>query len=143
MHRNPFVGTSDAFSNLSILFESVFVAAVPVDILNLDLMNLGVYGNRLSNLTDVEGSVVCSTSEGEHYCNCENHCVTTVVGEPDRCACADGQACCQELLEEFQECIICSDGFEEPNKVGLCNGYRGFCCVFLFNSDVLFTVLFF
>ena len=106
----------------SFLLDSICVATVPEEILNLNLINLGVYGNNLSNLTAVDGSVVCSTLQGEHYCNCENHCVVSTSGEPDRCACADGQACCRALFENLgvQECLICSDGFEEPNKVGLC-----------------------
>lgn len=99
--------------------ESIWICSVPEEILDLDLLNLGVYGNRLSNLTEVDGSVVCSSLEGEHYCDCQDHCVITgSIGEPNRCACADGQACCQELYEKFQECIICQDGFVEPNKVG-------------------------
>ncbi len=95
-----------------------FSGSVPPEILALDLISLSVYGNKLSNLVPIDGSVVCTAPGpdlGDHYCDCKNHCVGDVY-EPDRCACEDAQACCTEFLGQYEPCVICDGPFAEPDK---------------------------
>ena len=71
-----------------------------------------VYGNGLSNLTAVDGEVVCSAEEeeegvGEHYCNCGDDCLLKLT--PNVCACEEAEACCATYIEQFTECLICDD----------------------------------
>ena len=69
-----------------------------------------MYGNDLSNLTAVDGEVVCSAEGGEHYCDCGDDC-----GTPNQCACEEAEACCATFMEQFTECIICESGIANPD----------------------------
>ena len=85
--------------------------SIPSELLNTNYTDFDAYGNQLSNLTSVEGEVICSVEDGEHYCNCDIDCTFY----PNRCACEEAQACCATYIEQFTECILCENGLENPD----------------------------
>jgi len=128
---------------LSVAFQIQF-HTVPPEILDMErLFQLAVYGNNLSNLAVVDGRVICSALGGEHYCDCRNQCINDPV-EPDRSACAEGQACCEELFTSVTPCTICEDGFREPNMVGQYTLSLCFCqsCCPYSSAKLIFVFVF-
>eukprot|EP00536_Pseudo-nitzschia_multiseries_P016329 jgi/Psemu1/313017/fgenesh1_kg.1078_\ len=93
---------------------------------NISNTVLTIYGNNLSNLVPVDGSVICkseaaelyalySVNTGEHYCDCSSNCfVDPSSFDPNNCACEEGQACCTKALSEATECILCEYGISNP-----------------------------
>ena len=88
---------------------------------NKTYVNFNVYGNKLSNLTDVDGLAICTTlisnntdEEGEHYCNCGSDCLKEYG---NRCECEEAQACCDIYIEEnnITNCVVCEAEFEFSN----------------------------
>merc|ERR1711971_449653 len=68
------------------LSNNYLTGSVPADIVvkaaSYDEFNL--YGNQLSDLTPIDGQVICTTTtsttnnstvKGEHYCNCAGDCL--------------------------------------------------------------------
>eukprot|EP00536_Pseudo-nitzschia_multiseries_P018158 jgi/Psemu1/264720/estExt_Genewise1Plus.C_22070003 len=101
--------------------------SVPLELLaNVTNKTVEVHGNKLSDLTPVDGSQVCSNNEvqfsigysingGEHYCNCRNDCFEQPPHRPNKCTCEGGQACCNSLRSQIPECIICEAGLSNPD----------------------------
>jgi len=89
---------------------------VPFEIANKTKFNLGVSENKLSGLIPIEGKVICSANESEHYCDCTNHCMVDPPSYIDRCTCQEAQACCDSFHETYTECRICDAGFENPDE---------------------------
>ena len=86
--------------------------SVPSELSDKNYAKFDLYGNQLSDLTPVDGKVVCSAEEGEHYCDCENDCALVDL---NLCACEEGQSCCATWMEQFTPCIICEYGLENPD----------------------------
>ena len=87
--------------------------SIPSELLYKNYSDFDVYGNDLSNLTAVDGEVVCSAEEGgEHYCDCGYDC-----GTANQCACEEAEACCATFMEQYTECILCESGIENPDFI--------------------------
>ena len=84
--------------------------------------NFNVYGNKLSNLTDVDGLTICTlisnnTNEDvEHYCNCGSDCLNE---NGNRCECEEAQVCCDNYIEQnnITNCVVCEAGFSNPELI--------------------------
>mmetsp|Transcript_11651 Transcript_11651/g.29499 ORF Transcript_11651/g.29499 Transcript_11651/m.29499 type:complete len:411 (-) Transcript_11651:72-1304(-) len=123
------------------LDSNYLVGSVPLELLySENLLLLNVYGNKLSNLTPVDDRVICSDLGGEHYCDCIHQCIT-LPGEKNSCACEDAQTCCSSLLEQYDPCVLCESGLENPEKLigeqrTTCSGFGDYVEKFIlgFNS---------
>ena len=82
--------------------------SIPSELLYRNYTDFDVYGNDLSNLTAVDGEVVCSAEGGEHYCDCGDDCSFN----QNMCACEEAAACCATFMEQLTECIVCESGIE-------------------------------
>jgi len=92
--------------------------SVPLEIAKNTLLDLGIYDNELSDLIPVDGKVICSadnSTNGDHYCDCTNHCLVQPPVFIDRCTCQEGKACCSSFVEKHTECKICQGRFENPD----------------------------
>ena len=84
--------------------------------------NFNVYGNKLSNLTDVDGLTICTLisndtdEDGEHYCNCGSDCLNE---NGNRCECEEAQVCCDNYIEQnnITNCVVCEAGFLNPELI--------------------------
>ena len=94
------------------------VGSVPLELLySENIWLLSVYGNKLSNLIPVDDRVICSDLASEHYCDCRRQCIGIVLpGSKNSCACEEAQNCCFSLLEQYDPCVLCDNGFENPEK---------------------------
>jgi hypothetical protein len=117
----------------SILMDyNLLTGFIPQELLDNDsLMDLGVYGNALSDLIPLDGSVICvapeeqqfeygyGTAGGEHYCDCQIHdCMPSsreIPPLPNRCACEEARACCDTLLKNYTRCVVCPNGLANPD----------------------------
>lgn len=108
---------------------NLLTGKVPLEILqNEYILDLGVYGNGLSDLSPVPGSEICvrvpsstpsnfdifGSMGGEHYCDCSNNCLP-VVDRPNLCECEAAKSCCDESMSKYTECIVCEYGIANPN----------------------------
>ena len=75
--------------------------SVPSELFDNNYTTFDLYGNQLSDLTPVDGKVVCSAEEGEHYCDCGNDCMEAMEWEMNQCACEEGQSCCTTWREQY------------------------------------------
>mmetsp|Transcript_29005 Transcript_29005/g.68143 ORF Transcript_29005/g.68143 Transcript_29005/m.68143 type:complete len:336 (+) Transcript_29005:847-1854(+) len=112
-----------AFNNLT--------GSVPEEFLDDDKngtnVKIDVYGNKISDLIPIEGSVICNSEEGnskfrprysggggEHYCDCNYDCLSFEFEKREkRCACKEGQDCCSFV--QLVKCDICESGMSNPD----------------------------
>ena len=69
------------------------------------------YGNNISNLSPMDGVVICPAGGGEVVCDCEYHCTF----RPEQCGCEEAQSCCSSFLEPYTECNLCPSGLANPD----------------------------
>lgn len=94
------------------LGNNLLIGSVPSELMFNSSFDLDIYNNSLSNLTAVDGQVICALEQSEHYCDCSRHCTYL----KNRCACQEGKECCAAYEAQFDECIICDDaGTENPD----------------------------
>jgi hypothetical protein len=107
--------------------------SVPSELLGI--FQLDVFGNKLSNLIPIEGHVVCSDPEGEHYCNCGFHCLSELnLQGNNKCECEDARACCSTYFESNVPCVLCEYGFQDPDY--FISSAVGSCKIFSFSALV-------
>jgi len=98
--------------------------SVPSELFNI-YGSLRIYGNELSDLIPITGSVICSEEReeispsghgrgGDHYCNCESDCIIYPF-ERNVCTCEEAQDCCKPFLSQYSECIFCEFGPANPS----------------------------
>jgi hypothetical protein len=93
------------------LGNNFLTGSVPSEMMFNSTINIDIYNNSLSNLIDVNGQVICTLDQSEHYCDCSRSCTYA----KNRCTCQEGKECCAAYEAQFDECIICDDaGTENP-----------------------------
>lgn len=97
------------------------MGSIPSELLYREDLQLAAFGNNLTNLIPVEDRVICSDLWGEHYCDCKNQCIA-YPGEENICGCEEAQTCCSSYLEQFDECILCETGLENPKRYSEVSG---------------------
>merc|ERR1712032_41268 len=92
LYSNKLTGTiPSTLGQLNLLVDldlsnNSLTGSVPAEIVDKipSYNDFNVYGNQLSNLTPIDGQVICTTTTdttnnssltGEHYCNCQSHCL--------------------------------------------------------------------
>lgn len=119
--------------NLELQYN-LLTGSVPISIVDkLETYNeFAVNGNQLSNLTQIDGHVICTTADNstgkfvEHYCNCQSECLYNIeivihlMSDLDyrtSCDCEEGRDCCKTYFVEndIDNCVLCEEGFTNPN----------------------------
>eukprot|EP00531_Pseudo-nitzschia_arenysensis_P000586 CAMPEP_0116127834 /NCGR_PEP_ID=MMETSP0329-20121206/7043_1 /TAXON_ID=697910 /ORGANISM="Pseudo-nitzschia arenysensis, Strain B593" /LENGTH=1048 /DNA_ID=CAMNT_0003621943 /DNA_START=256 /DNA_END=3405 /DNA_ORIENTATION=+ len=90
---------------------NALTGSIPTELLSLYVFSY--YDNKFSNLTAVDGEIICSDGGSETYCDCGFNCAFF----PQNCGCKEAQSCCSALLEPFTNCEVCPFGLENPYEI--------------------------
>jgi len=137
LYSNKLTGTiPSTLGQLNLLVDldlsnNSLTGSVPAEIVDKipSYNDFNVYGNQLSNLTPIDGQVICTTTTdttnnssltGEHYCNCQSHCLKELnEGYGKLCQCEEAQDCCESYFvnNNITNCVMCEEGFKNPDKL--------------------------